>query len=182
MLNFSDYNYTKYSEEPSFKRRMAGDVFERMSGEKGWQAKSTSAANLPEGISTTNTNAGNNNNENKRYERSSNRSVAQQKLYDKILSDKDNASEHIGNYADSVMQKTREYTKTPEYTEMMKEHNQNVLDRAGVGSKEEYYASDAHQQRRAQAQADTTAHKARQAKLKAGATHHEANGLVNKYM
>ena len=172
MLNFSDYNYTKYSEEPSFKRRMAGDVFERMSGEKGWQAKSTSAANLPEGISTTNTNAGNNNNENKRYERSSNRSVAQQsKLYDKILSDRDNASNYISDYANSRMQKIHEYMKTPEYAEMMKASEQRLFDEAGVSSREEYFASDAHKQRRAQAQADGAAHKAKQAKLKAQGIH-----------
>lgn len=110
------------------------------------------------------------------------REEAKQELNNNVQSDRDNQSQYIDTYKNTIMEQTRAYMKTPEYREMMKQHNQSILDKAGVSSKEEYYASDAHQQRRAQAQADSAAHKARQAKLKAGATHHEANGLVNEYM
>ena len=165
MLNFSDYNYTKYSKDPSFKKRMAGDVFERMSGEKGWQAQSTSAANLPEGISTTNTNANAGGNSSKSKKSTSSL------VRDKVLSDRDNASNYISDYANSRMQEIHEYMKTPEYAEMMKASEQRLFDEAGVSSREEYFASDAHKQRRAQAQADGAAHKAKQAKLKAQGIH-----------
>ena len=172
-LTFGGYSSGKYLNDSSGKRRMAGGIFQKTFGDKGWNQEflntNGGSLNVDRGpaldyvAGKAKENMGNRNSSSNRPTNSSRSAVHPPES--KTTRDQTNVIPHYDPGA--TFEERWEYAKSDAYREAWKQKEEAEYARAGVDNKEDYFNSKYHGEKRAAAIARQSTYKAEKAAMQA---------------